>query len=346
MRNPGEVTPWVVTLLVLLGGTGPAPVAAGRRRPARDGEPRKREFLFTYAATVTGLTPGKVARVWVPVPPTGDEQRAELVTRELPAGAEAKLGREAVHGNTVLYFEAKADAAGEVPFKFVYRVTRCEVKGECADDTSAAVLAQYLRADRMVPVGGKPARLLAGKQVPADPERAGRMLYDLVLGYMTYGKDTPGWGNGDAEWACDSRTGNCSDFHSLFISLARFRHIPAKFEIGFALPEQRNAAGGEIGGYHCWAKFRPEGRGWVPVDISEADKRPEKAEYFFGNLCENRVAFSTGRDLVLVPKQDGPPLNFFVYPYAEIDGRSWPADKVKRQFGFKDLPPAGRSDPQ
>jgi uncharacterized protein (TIGR03000 family) len=31
--------------------------------------PRTREFLFTYAATVTRLTPGQTARVWVPLPP-------------------------------------------------------------------------------------------------------------------------------------------------------------------------------------------------------------------------------------------------------------------------------------
>jgi hypothetical protein len=89
------------------------------------------------------------------------------------------------------------------------RVTRCEVRGECGDDASAAALARYLRADRMVPVGGKPASLLNGKSVPSDGAAAGRVLYDVVLDHMVYGKDKPGWGNGDANWACDSRTGKC-----------------------------------------------------------------------------------------------------------------------------------------
>ena len=309
---------------------------------AHAAEPKTREFLFTYAATVTGLPPGKVARVWVPVPPTSDEQKVELVAQDLPAGVSPRRGREAAHGNTVLYFEARADAAGNVPLKLVYRVTRCEVRGECGDDRSAAALARYLLPERMVPVGGKPATLIAGKSLPADQKAAGRALYEVVLSHMAYGKDTPGWGNGDANWACDSRTGNCSDFHSLFISLARTRRMPAKFEIGFPLPPARNPAGGEIAGYHCWAKFRPDGRGWVPVDISEADKDPARADYFFGNLCENRVAFTTGRDLVLTPKQDGPALNFFIYPHGEVDRKPLAADKVRRQFSFKDVEPAGR----
>jgi hypothetical protein len=48
------------------------------------------------------------------------------------------------------------------------------------------------------------------------------------------------------------------------------------------------------------------------------------------------VAFSTGRDLTLVPKQDGPPLNFFVFPFLEVDGKPYPAEKVVRQFGYED----------
>ena len=49
------------------------------------------------------------------------------------------------------------------------------------------------------------------------------------------------------------------------------------------------------------------------------------------------MTFSTGRDIVLAPKQDGPPLNFFVYPYVEVAGKPYTADKVKRKFGYEDL---------
>jgi len=44
--------------------------------------PRTREFLFTYGATVTGLKPGQTARVWVPVPPSNEDQRVRMVPRE------------------------------------------------------------------------------------------------------------------------------------------------------------------------------------------------------------------------------------------------------------------------
>jgi len=49
---------------------------------------------------------------------------------------------------------------------------------------------------------------------------------------MRYDKSGIGWGRGDAVYACDAKTGNCSDFHSYFIALARSIGIPARFAIG------------------------------------------------------------------------------------------------------------------
>ncbi len=38
---------------------------------------------------------------------------------------------------------------------------------------------------------------------------------------------------------------------------------------------------------------------------------------------------------MLNPKQAGGALNFFIYPYAEIDGK--PVSDIKRQFFYTDL---------
>jgi hypothetical protein len=59
-------------------------------------------------------------------------------------------------------------------------------------------------------------------------------------------------------------------------------------------------------------------------------------EYYFGNLTENRVQFTTGRDITLVPEQKGKPLNFFIHPYVEINGA--PYEKVERKYSFEDVP--------
>jgi len=306
-----------------------APAAAEPAAP-----PKKRTFQFTYAGTITDQKPGQTVRVWLPVPPSNEDQDVAIVTEETPAAA--RIDREPVYGNRILFFQSLADAEGKVPFKVVYRVTRREVRGESSKETQEdmARLARLLKPDAKVPIDGKPLELLKDRPVPDNQMEAARLLYDVVNNHMRYSKEGTGWGNGDSVWACESRYGNCSDFHSLFISLARSQKIPSVFEIGFPLPEKRGA--GDIGGYHCWAKFKADGKGWLPVDISEANKHPEMKAYYFGNLTEDRIAFSTGRDLVLVPPQDGPPLNFFVHPYAEVDGKPLAKEKIKPVYSFKD----------
>jgi transglutaminase-like putative cysteine protease len=314
---------------------------AGAAESVKVSKSRSRTFLFTYATTVTGLPPGKTAHIWVPVPPATPEQDVQVFSKKLPG--KERFGRDATYGNLILSVEAKADAHGKIPLRLIYRVTRREVRTNGKEGIfkkeMKARIRRYLQPDSKVPIGGKPLELIKGKDLPKDELREGRILYDVVNKHMTYAKDTPGWGRGDAAWACASGRGNCSDFHSLFISLVRSRKIPAKFEMGFPLPEKHGS--GEIPGYHCWAWFRPQGKGWVPVDISEANKNPKLTDYYFGNLTPNRVHFTTGRDIELVPKQQGAPLNFFIYPYVEVDGKPYPDTQIERKFSFKDLP-AGR----
>ena len=297
-------------------------------------EPKTREFLFTYQAAVKDLEPGEGARIWLPVPPTNEDQ--DVTIEKLPAGV--RIDKEPKFGNLMVYATPRADMDGSISLSVTYRVRRREVQAELDGDHSDLTPTElFLKPDAKVPIGGKPLMLLRGRPLPSDQFETARMLYELVNQHMRYSKEGAGWGHGDAEWACDSKYGNCSDFHSLFISLARSQKIPAKFEMGFPLPEKQGQ--GEIAGYHCWAKFKPAGRGWVPVDISEANKNPKMKEYYFGNLTADRVTFSVGRDIVLVPKQDGPPLNFFIYPYVEVDGKPCPAERVSRKFSYVDIPP-------
>jgi len=283
--------------------------------------------------TVTDLPPGRTARIWIPVPPSNAEQEVKVVTQQLPG--EGKVGRDKTYGNDILYVEGKAGPDGKLPLKIIYRVTRKEVQGPSGTVEEPARLARFLQPDARVPISGKPLELLQGVNVPEEPLAAAKVLYDVVNRHLRYSKDVPGWGRGDSVWACESKSGNCTDFHSLFASLARSRRIPVQFEIGFPLPEMPGA--GEVKGYHCWAKFYVAGEGWIPVDISEANKFPRLAEYYFGNLTADRVAFNVGRDLELTPRQDAGPLNYFVFPHVEVDGRPHPPEKQQRTFAFRDV---------
>jgi len=190
-------------------------------------------------------------------------------------------------------------------------------------------ISQYLKPERLVPAN-ETFRSIAEKVVEGkkgDLVRA-RALYDHVIERMRYMKYGPGWGKGDAVYACDASTGNCLDFHSYFIALCRSVSIPARFAIGAAIPSERNEGG--IDGYHCWAEFYTDGR-WWPVDISEGDKCSSLSTYYFGHHPANRIELSRGRDLVPEPGPYSGPINFLAYPVLEI-GRK--PTKVKVEFSF------------
>jgi transglutaminase-like putative cysteine protease len=188
-------------------------------------------------------------------------------------------------------------------------------------DESAQDLKQYLKPDRLVPLDAQIrawARDVVDKADAHTPLEMAHAIYNHVVATVKYDKTGKGWGRGDIYYACEERRGNCTDFHAIVIGYARSLGIPARFAIGFPLPADRGE--GKIAGYHCWAELYVKGIGWVPIDASEAAKNPSKREYFFGAHDENRIEFSKGRDIVLTPKQKGEPLNYFVYPYAEVDG--------------------------
>ncbi len=196
---------------------------------------RSREFLFGYSVSVTGLKPDQTARIWVPVPPSNEDQQVNEIDRKLPAPGQT--GEDARFHNRILYTEARPGSDGTVKLSITYRVIRYEVRSDATTRPSAGTVSPlYLMADARVPVGGKALKLIEGQTLPVDQVARARVLYDVVFDHMVYRKDKPGWGNGDSDWACDSGYGNCTDFHSLFISLARSQKIPAKFEIGFPLP--------------------------------------------------------------------------------------------------------------
>jgi len=161
-----------------------------------------------------------------------------------------------------------------------------------------------------------------------------KTIYNWILDNMEYKKTGTGWGNGDTFWACSELYGNCTDFHSMFISLARTLGIPARFEMGFPVPTGKEE--GIIGGYHCWLQFFIENKGWIPVDASEAAKHPEKKEQLFGSQPLDRILFTIGRDIKLGSDHKDKPLNYFIYPYVEIDGESFD-QKLNTEFSYKDL---------
>ncbi len=315
-------------------------LAPPRSAQADDSSLKSRRVQITCTAEVRDVRPdaGEV-RLWLPFPPSNELQQVSNIT--VHSDVPASVDRENEYGNQVLSLAVRNPGAAPVRVELQFDVVRRErrnaaviAKRPVPAPTSEKIDDRWLARDRLVPLDGKVLELALTVTRNKSPRlEQVRAIYDYTVSTLAYDKTGTGWGRGDITYACDAKRGNCTDFHAVFIGLCRARGIPARFEIGMSLPTDKPA--GEIAGYHCWADCHLTDYGWVPVDCSEAQKHPEQREYFFGAHDENRVAFSTGRDIRLNPEQQGERLNFFVFPYAEIDGR--PHDKIERKITYKNL---------
>ena len=294
-----------------------------------------RTFTIDYVGKALEIPAGtKKLRVWLPVPQDSTVQ----AIKDLSFSKDVTFATEPKYGNKIACVEIdNPGATAEVTMKFA--CTRREIQTDLAalkseGNDAPESYAVFRKPDTLVLVDEKIQKMsdeiVKGKTGTVEKARA---IYDYVVSKMTYDKNHQGWGRGSTQHACEVGKGNCTDFHALFNSLARAQGIASGFEIGLYLPYQRKNDE-KLGGYHCWALFRVPGKTWVPVDCSEAMRFADKREFFFGGHTANRVTLSTGRDIALEPKQAGEPLNYFLNPYAEADGKPVKTDK---SWSFKDL---------
>src|SRR5262249_25577654 len=124
---------------------------------------------------------------------------------------------------------------------------------ESGQEASAAVLRELVSTS-LVPVTGRiKARAFAIAPAGSDPLNAARAIYDEVIRSLEYSTAGEGAGKGDALWACDAGHGDSTDFAALFVGLARAHGIPARFLMGFRLPEGAAGPDSEIRESHAWA---------------------------------------------------------------------------------------------
>jgi transglutaminase-like putative cysteine protease len=271
----------------------------------------KDHFTFTYEVQLPEISGS--AEMWLPIAQSDRFQKIEIISLQAPGKQE--MIQEDEYGNTILYLQLLPEHSSQ-EITINYRVEREEKAAYPEEDSD---LSKYLEGTFLMPVGDRfsvIAETVISEKQANTPLTKARALYDYIIDNMRYAKEGI-YGTGDANYACDSKSGNCTEFHSFFISLSRSAGIPARFAVGAAIPSERNEGG--VDGYHCWAEFYAEGK-WWPVDISEGNKYTPLATYYFGHHPANRIEFSRGRDLAPDPTPLSGPINFLAYPVLEIEG--------------------------
>jgi len=290
-----------------------------------------RRFDIEYIVELSDCPVDQEIKIWIPYPGTDDHQKIHDLDFKLDnslEGIKVEFEKGKVHGNHMIFVHAKVlKPVGKIVVtysveRFVNSVNLKELSENEGPKAEADSI--YLKPSTLCFVTPQIKReATALSALSATSTGKARRFYDHILNKMSYSKAGKGWGRGDIHHACEVGEGNCTDFHTYFSALCMAAGIESRFQIGMwgkYTPEKERY---KTGGYHCWAEFRVPGKGWVPVDISEADKDIANRDKYFGSQTANRVTLSSGRDLILSPAQQGAPINFFVNPYAEIGGKQF-----------------------
>jgi transglutaminase-like putative cysteine protease len=202
-------------------------------------------------------------------------------------------------------------------------------------------LAPTRLADLQGPEKELAEKITAGKNTNRDKAFA---IYDWTVENMFRDPNTKGCGLGEVDTLIRTLGGKCGDIHSVYGALARATGVPARELFGIRLPSGKE--GEMTKAQHCWVEWYSPGYGWVVVDPADVRKailekkitleqaKPLR-EYYFGAVDESRIAIGMGRDLVLIQPQAGEPLNYFMYPYAEADGKPLNEDLYGFNIGYK-----------
>jgi transglutaminase-like putative cysteine protease len=313
------------------------------------------DFDVRHQLTVKVPEGAQRVRIWFAYPQKEAAQGVSDVSIEAPIPHRLVKDSE---GNEALCLEAEHPKAGDLVVVESFALTRREVKSGVSKDKARPLTEadraehkRFLQPNTHVVIDERIQKL--AKEIVGDeqnPVVAARKLYDWTLNNVDYWvkdpKNKKASPVGSSVYCLENCTGNCTDFHSLWTALARAAGIPTRMVYGSFLKKELDGQDVDQS-YHCWPEFFAPGIGWVPHDVAVADifvgtftvnadnatlvrrttadgyQGPDagKVDYYFGNLDERRVVWSSGRDLVFDPPQDGGPVNALPKAYVEIDGK-------------------------
>lgn len=284
------------------------------------------------------------AALWIPVPAVAEYQQVTAL-RHKGDYAEAGVFTESVHGAPAVH--ARWQRTGENSGIHVTAVVETRDR-DTALVPSAGVgeipeaVAVFLAPTAHIPTDGivrqRAEEITRG--MTGAVERA-RALYDWVIENTHRDFEIAWCGTGDVKAMLESGNlcGKCVDINSLLVALARAAGIPAREIFGIRAGPSRlgptlGRAGDITNAQHCKGEVYLVGLGWRPLDPADVvkltdEKQPPELvkharEYLFGKAEGNWVAFNHGRDFLLNPPSASGPVNYFMYPYGESDGKPLP----------------------
>ena len=257
----------------------------------------RRSFILSYMVDVRvdeAAAPNALY-IWMPQPALSSSQRnIRLIDRTVEPFVEN-------HRGTSIFRFVDIPSQAHLGITLTYVVDVYAVETTITNQNPAAlnppspVRAVYTLPSALVPSDNAEIRALATQITGPErrPYAMARRIYDWLLASAGIQAEPL---SGGALEAMEERLSDSYRAALLFCALARAMGIPAIPVAGILINNQQGTI------RHYWAEFWLDGFGWIPVDPalgagaapSDFNLLEDHARFYFGNMDNQRVAFSRG----------------------------------------------------
>ncbi|RKY56168.1 MAG: transglutaminase domain-containing protein [Candidatus Neomarinimicrobiota bacterium] len=268
------------------------------------GKPLDMKFTYTLTVDADAVPAGEMVRCWLPFPREGNvrQQNIKLLSTCLD---EYILAPNSQLQRTV-YMQKPAILGEPTVFEIVFTTTtrpqwfdleNSEIK---AYDKNSELYKKYTE-ERAPHLLFTPAVKALSEKIVGN-EKDPYLIVKKIFNYIT---DHYPWASAREystienipEYVIANHHGDCGQVTLLFMVLARYNGVPARWQSGWMLhPGNKNL--------HDWCEIYFEGPGWVPVDQSfgrQEIKNPEVQDFFLGGLDAYRLIINDDYGMPLFP---------------------------------------------
>lgn len=264
----------------------PADVDFLKDKHKTQADPVRMKVKYTVTLKPNAVPVGEMVRCWLPYPREDNRRQKDIKLMSVSDGD--FLISPPNYAHRTLYMQKIAEKGKPTIFSIEFSYSSAPEWFDLANkrirpyDKSSELYKRYtaergthiLFTDKIKELSEK----IVGDQT--DPYQITKKIFDYIDdNYPWAGAREYSTLDNIPEYVIDNKHGDCGQVTLLFITLARYNGIPAKWQSGFMMhPNGLNL--------HDWAEVYYEGIGWMPVDQSFGRRDPDfgyDVRYFFLN---------------------------------------------------------------
>jgi len=257
----------------------------------------KRSYILSYMVDLRidqAVLPNTLY-IWMPQPAVSASQRnVRLLSRSVEPFVESYQGTSLFQFNDLHPQTNRQISVSYVAEVYaVETAIRSQTPVKLNEPSPVGIV--YILPSILIPSGDSGVKVKATEIAGREryPYGKAQKIYEWLL---TSGNIKAAQLSGGALDALEERQADSYRASLLFCALARASGIPALPVSGVLINRQRETT------RHFWAEFWLDGFGWIPVDPAlgagaappDFNLRDDHARYYFGNLDNQRIAFSRG----------------------------------------------------